>query len=137
MLKKFNMEDCKSVSTPMMTSCKLSKDDDSPVVDHTMYRSMIGRLLYLTTSRPDIHQAVYMVATFQAGPKETHVAAVKRILRYLKGSMDFGLWYPKKKGFELTAYSNANWARCVDDRKTTSGGAFYLGESLVTWHSKK
>ncbi|XP_043695672.1 secreted RxLR effector protein 161-like [Telopea speciosissima] len=131
------MEDCKPVSTPMMTRCKLTKDDASPSVDHTTYRSMIRSLLYLTVSRPDILQAVCMVARFQVGPKETHVAAMKRIFRYLKGSIDYGLWYPRTKDFTLSAYSDANWAGDVDDRKSTSGGAFYLGGSLVAWHSKK
>ena len=78
-----------------------------------------------------------MVAKFQLAPKETHVLAVKMIFRYLKGTMNLGLWYPSKKSFSLRAYSDANWAGCVDDRKSTSGGAFFLGESLVAWISKK
>ncbi|XP_043710394.1 uncharacterized mitochondrial protein AtMg00810-like [Telopea speciosissima] len=102
------MEDCKSVSTPMVIGCKLSKDDESPLVDQTMYRSMIGSLLYLTASRPDI-----------------------------LGTMEHGLWYLRGSDFTLTAYSGADWAGSIDDRKSTSGGAFYLGNSLVVWHSKK
>ena len=137
MLKKFTMEDCKPVSTPMTTGCKLSKDDKAPTVDQTQYRSMIGSLLYLTATRPDILQAVCMVARFQANPKETHVTAVKRIFRYLKGTVEYGLWYPRGKDFTLIAFSDADWAGCVDDRKSTSGGAFYLGNNLVGWHSKK
>ncbi|XP_043710424.1 secreted RxLR effector protein 161-like [Telopea speciosissima] len=95
---------------------------------------MIGSLLYLTTSRPYILQSVCLVARFQANPKESHLLAVKRIFRYLQDTTDFGLWYTMSKDF---AYSDADWARCVDDRKSTSGGAFYLGQSLVAWHSKK
>jgi hypothetical protein len=86
MLKRFGMEDCKPVTTPMQTSCKLRKDDDSKSTDQRQYRSMIGSLLYVTTSRPDVMQAVGQVARFQAAPKESHVLAVKRIFRYLKGT---------------------------------------------------
>jgi hypothetical protein len=86
MLKRFGMEDCKPVITPMQTSCKLSKDDDSKSTDQRQYRSMICSLLYVTASRPDVMQAVGQVAQFQATPKESHVLAVKRIFRYLKGT---------------------------------------------------
>jgi hypothetical protein len=115
MLKRFGMEDCKPVITPMQTSCKLSKDDDSKSTDQRQYRSMIGSLLYVTTSRPDVMQAVGQVARFQAAPKESHVLAVKRIFRYLKGTKEFGLWYPKGKDLSLIAYIDADWAGCIDD----------------------
>jgi len=137
LLKKFTMEDCKPVSTPMTIGCKLSKDDKLPLVDQTIYRSMIGSLLYLIATRPDILQVVCMVAWFQANSKETHVTTIKWIFRYLKGTMDYGLWYSKGKSFTLTAFSDVDWAGCVDDRKSTIGSAFYLGENLVGWHNKK
>jgi hypothetical protein len=137
MLKKFQLEDCKPVSTPMTVGCKLRKEDESKVVDPKHYRSMIGSLLYVTTSRPNVKQVVGMVARFQTTPKESHVQAVKIIFRYLKGTIDLGLWYPSKDSFTLKAYSDADWEGCVDDRKSTSGGAFFLGESLVAWISKK
>ena len=137
MLKKFQMEDCKPVSTPMITGCKLSKDDESKEVDQRLYRSMIGSLLYVTASRPDVMQAIGQVARFQAAPKENHIIAVKRIFKYLKGTVDFGLWYPKGNDLTLIAYSDADWAGCVDDRKITSGIAFFLGGCLVSWSSKK
>ena len=86
MLKRFGMEDFKPVTTPMQTGCKLNKDDDSNSTDQRQYRSMIGSLLYVTTSRPDVMQAVGKVARFQATPKESHVLAMKRIFRYLKGT---------------------------------------------------
>jgi hypothetical protein len=86
MLKRFGIEDCKPVITPMQTNCKLSKDDDSKSTDQRQYRSMIGSLLYVTTSRPDVMQTVGQVAQFQATPKESHVLAVKRIFKYLKGT---------------------------------------------------
>ena len=90
------MEDCKPVSTPKITCCKLRKDDESKEVDKIIYRSMIGSLLYVTASRPDVMQAIGQVARFQATPNETHVLVVKRIFKYLKGTTDFGLWYPKE-----------------------------------------
>ena len=98
---------------------------------------MVGCLLYVTSSRPDVKQYVGLVARFQAGPKESHVHVVKIKFRYLKGTIHLGLWYPSKNSFYLKAYSDAYWASCVDERKSTSGGAFFLGESLVAWTSKK
>ena len=137
MLKKFKMEDCKPVSTPMVTGCKLSKDDESPEANQTMYRSMIGSLLYVIATRPDIMQVVGLVARFQDFPMETHVVAVKRIFRYLKGTMDYGLWYPRSKNLSLTAFTDIDWVGSINDRKSTSGGAFFLGDCLVSWLSKK
>ena len=98
---------------------------------------MIGSLLHVTTSRPDVMQEVGQVARFQAVPKETHVLTVKRIFRYLKGTTDFGLWYPKGNDLTLIAYTNTDWAGNIDDSKSTSGAAFYLGDCLVSWLSKK
>jgi hypothetical protein len=137
MLKRFQIEDCKHVSTPMTVGCKLSKDDESKDLDPNHYRSMIGNFLYVTASRLDAKQVVGMVSRFQAEPKESHVQAVKRIFRYLKGTIDLGLWYPRKDSFTLKSYSDVDWVGSVDDRKSTSGGAFFLGESRVAWISKK
>ena len=137
MLKTFQWEDCKPISTPMTVGCKLSKDDESKNVDTKFYKSMIGSFLYVTTSRPDVKQVVGMVARFQAAPKEIHVQAVKRIFRYLKGTIDLGLWYPSKDSFTLKSYSYEDWESCVDEKKRTSGGALFLGESLVVWIRKK
>jgi hypothetical protein len=137
MLKRFQMEDSKPVGTPMVTGCKLSKDDDSPDVDQSSYRSMIGSLLYITASHPDIMHVVGMVGRYQSAPKQSHLLAIKRIFRYLKETMNYGLWYPKNQNFQLSVYSDVDWANCVDERKSTSGGAFFLGYSLVAWLSKK
>jgi hypothetical protein len=137
MLKKFHMEDSSTVNTPMVVGCKPSKDDISPDVDQRTYCSMIGSLLYITASRPDIMQAVGMVGHFQFAPKQIHLVDVKRIFKYLKGTMNYGLWYPRNQNFQLTAYSDADSTNCVDERKTTSGGEFFLGDSLVAWLSKK
>ena len=95
---------------------------------------MIGSLLY---SRHDVKKDVGMVVRFQAAPKESHVQAIKIIFRYLKGTIDLGLWYAIKNTFSLKSYLDGDWAGCVDDRKSTSGGSFFLGESLVSWISKK
>jgi hypothetical protein len=131
------MEDSKPVGTPMVTGCKLRKDDDSPDVDQSSYRSMIGSLLYITSYCPDIIHAVGMVGRYQAAPKQSHLQDVKRIFRYLKETMTYGLLYPRNQNLQLTAYSDADWENCVDERKHTSGGAFFLGDSLVAWLSKK
>jgi hypothetical protein len=120
MLKRFQMEDSKPMGTPMVTGCKLSKDDDSPNVDQSSYRSMIGNLFYITTSCPDITHVVGMVGRFQYTPKQSHLQVVKRIFRYLKEAMTYGLWYPRYQNFHLTAYSDADWANSVDERKRTS-----------------
>ena len=137
MLKKLQMEHCKPVSTSMIIGCKLSKDNESKEFNQRLHRSMIGSLLYVTTSRPDVMQVIGKVSIFQVAPKETHIITVKRIFWYLKGTMDFGLWYPKRNELILIAYSDADWAGCVDDRRSTSGTAFFLGGCLVSWSSKK
>jgi hypothetical protein len=110
MLKKFGMVYCKPVSTPMHTSCKLSKDDKSKDEDHRLYKSMIDILLYVTSSRPDVMQVVGQVVRFQEALKETHVMEVKRIFRYLKETKDYGLWYQKGNDLSLVSYTIADWA---------------------------
>ena len=125
------MEECKPISTPMATRCKLCADDESLNVVQKLYISMIGSLLYLTTSRLDIMLEVGLVARYEAIPKQSHLLAKKRIYGYLIGTTDYGIWYPKDKDFTLTTYTEADWASCANDRKSTSGGAFYLGGSLV------
>ena len=92
---------------------------------------MISSLLYVTASRPDVMQAIGQVARFQAAPKETHIITVKRIFRYLKGTMDFGLWYPKGNELTLIAYLDADWKGCVDNKRSTSGTTLFLGTNLL------
>lgn len=121
----------------MVTGCSLSSNDESPIVNQPTYRSMIGSILYLTGTRPNIMHAVEIVGRFQANPKESHLRAVKRIFKYLQGTQEFGLWYPKDIDLTLHAYTNADWAGNVDDRKSTSGGAFYMDSLLVSWFNKK
>ena len=137
LLKKFGMDNAKEARTPMSSTLSLNHDTNSKSVDKKEYRGMIGSLLYLTASRPDIMFSVCLCARFQANPKESHLTAVKRILRYLKGTKDLGLWYPKNGSFDLVGYSDADFAGYKVDRKSTSGCCQFLGSSLISWHSKK
>ena len=98
---------------------------------------MIESFLYLSTSRPDIMFSVCMCARFQANPKESHLSAFKRIMRYLLGTINLGLWYPKNSSYNLIGYSDSDFAGCKTDRKSTSGTCHFIGSALVSWHSKK
>ena len=136
-LKKYQMEDSASARTPSSTAVKLGDCKNSIKVDVTSYRGMIGSLLYLTASRPDIMYATCLCARFQADPRDLHLVAVKRILRYLKGTPDLGIWYPKESSFNLVGYTDSDYAGSVVDRKSTSGSCQFLGSRLVSWYSKK
>nr|GEX03073.1 uncharacterized mitochondrial protein AtMg00810-like [Tanacetum cinerariifolium] len=136
-LKRLGMENCDTVPTPMVEQAKLKLDLVGKLVDHTDYRSMIGSLMYVTSSRPDILFATCMCARYQVNPNEHHVSAVRRIFRYLKETINLGLWYLKDSGFDLTAYSDADHAGCHLDRKSTSCSVQFLGDKLVCWSSKK
>ncbi|GJT64164.1 retrovirus-related pol polyprotein from transposon TNT 1-94 [Tanacetum coccineum] len=136
-LKKHGMEKGQSIGTPMATKPKLDADLSGEPIDQTDYHSKIGSPMYLTSSRSDIVQAVCYCARYQARPTEKHLKEVKRIFRYLRGTIHMGLWYLKGSGFELTAFSDADHAGCVDTRKSTSGGIQFLGDKLVSWMSKK
>jgi len=137
MLKRFNMKDLKGSPTPMATKVHLELNPNGKDVDQKVYRSMIGSLLYLCASRPDIVLSVGVCARYQAAPKESHLMAVKRIFRYLVHTPNFGLWYPRDSPFSLCGYTDSDWAGDKDDRKSTSGGCQFLGRSLVCWSSKK
>ncbi|GJV41210.1 retrovirus-related pol polyprotein from transposon TNT 1-94 [Tanacetum coccineum] len=136
-LKKYGMETCEPVGTPMEIKDKLDLDQNGSLVDATKYHSMIGALMYLTSSRQDIVHATCLCARYQAKPTEKHLKEVKRIFCYLWGTINMGLWYTKDSGFELIGFSDADYAGCKDTFKSTSGGAQFLGEKLVSWSSKK
>jgi hypothetical protein len=136
-LNKFGMKYAKPIKTPMGTNGHLDLDTGGKSVDQKVYRSMIESLLYLCASRPDIMLSVCMCARFQFDPKEVHLRAMKRIMRYLVYTPKFGLWYTKGSTFDLIGYSDADWAGCKIDRKSTSGTCQFLGRSLVSWASKK
>ncbi|XP_016444888.1 secreted RxLR effector protein 161-like [Nicotiana tabacum] len=131
------MDSYEFIDTPIATATKLDLDDDRKSVGQKLYRGMIGSLLYLTTSRHDIVFIVGLCARFQANPKESHLKAIKRILRYLKGTPDLCLWYPRGYSFDLVGYADADYAGFHVDRKSTSGIAHFLGSCLVSWGTKK
>ena len=136
-VKKFGLDSKKHAFTPMSSSTKLNVDSSIVEVSPTLYKSIIGSLLYLTTSRPNITFSIGVCARYQVVPKESHLTAVKRIIRYVNETPDYGLWYSKDSNDCLAGYSDADWAGSVDDRKSTSGGCFYLKNNLVSWMSKK
>ena len=129
-IKKFGMSDSKAISTPMGTNSNLDSDASGNIVDQKLYRSMIGSLLYVTASRPDVVFSVCMCARFQASPRESYLKATKRILRYLKHTQNIGLWYPKGATFVSIGYSDSDYAGCKVERKSTSGTCQLLGRSL-------
>ncbi|GJU66179.1 uncharacterized mitochondrial protein-like protein [Tanacetum coccineum] len=136
-LRKYNYTDVKSASTPTDLEKPLVQDGDAAEVDELLYRSMIGSLIYLTASRPDIMFAVYACARFEVSPKTSHLLAVKRIFRYLKGKPSLGLWYSKDSPMELVACTDSDYAGATQDRKSTTGGCQFLGNQVKTGISRK
>ncbi|GJQ97098.1 putative ribonuclease H-like domain-containing protein, partial [Tanacetum coccineum] len=136
-LKKFDLVNVKTGITPMETKVGLTKDEDAVDVDVHLYRSMIGSLMYLTASRPDIMYAVCVCSRFQVTPKTSHLNAVKRIFKYLKGKPHLGLWYPRESPFDLEAFSDSDYGGSNLDRKSTTGGCQFLGQRLISWQCKK
>ncbi|GJX19522.1 putative ribonuclease H-like domain-containing protein [Tanacetum coccineum] len=136
-LRKFNYTDVKSASTPVDLEKPLVKDRDGTNVDEHLYRSMIGYLMYLIASRLDIMFAVCACARFQVTPKTSHLLAVKRIFRYLKGKPTLGLWYSRDSPFELVTYTDSDYAGATQDRKFTTRGCLFLGNRLISWQCKK
>lgn len=126
------MEDSKPVCTPMVIGCSLNSNDGSAPIHQPTYRSMTSSLLYLTGTQPDIMHAMGIVGRFQANPKESHLKSMKRIFKYLQGTKNFGLWYPRDTDLTLHAYIDVDSAGSVDDRKSTSGGEFCMGSRLVS-----
>nr|GFB02876.1 uncharacterized mitochondrial protein AtMg00810-like [Tanacetum cinerariifolium] len=132
-LKKFGYSDITSANTPMDKENPWVKDETGKDVDLYLYRSMIGSLMYLTASRPDIMFAVYACARHQVTPKECHLHVVKRIFKYLKGHPKLGLWYPKESPFDLVAYSDSDYGGATQDQKSTTGGCKFLDRRLISW----
>jgi hypothetical protein len=136
-VKKFGMDNASHKRTPAPTHLKLTKDEKGISVDQSLYRSIIESLLYLTVSRLDITFDVGVCARYQADPKISHLTQVKRILKYVNGTSDYGILYAHDENSKLIGYCDADWAGSADDRKSTSGGCFFLGNNLISWFSKK
>jgi hypothetical protein len=129
--------DSKIVDTPIEYNNRLNTHDGEPLPDATLYRQLVGSLVYLIVTRPDISYAVHIVSQFMAAPRSLHYAAVLRILRYLKGTLFRGLHFSSQLSLTLQAYSDADWARDPTDRRSTTGYCFLLCDSLISWRSKK
>nr|GEY40503.1 hypothetical protein [Tanacetum cinerariifolium] len=136
-IKKYKMESSDPVDTPMVERSKLDEDRQRIPVDPTRYRGMVGSLMYLTSSRPDLVYTVCMCARYQAKPIEKHLTVVKWVFRYVKGTINMGLWYPKDASIELIAYTDVDYAGCQATRRSTSGSTQFLGDKLVSWSSNK
>ncbi|XP_059625362.1 uncharacterized mitochondrial protein AtMg00810-like [Cornus florida] len=127
----------KPVATPMETNVKLKVDDGDTLNDPEMYRRLVGKLIYLTITRPDISYAVSVVSQFMTSPQVPHMEAVVSLLKYLKGAPERGLFYRSSGHLQIEGYADANWAGSPSDRRSTTGYCTFIGENLVTWRSKK
>jgi hypothetical protein len=136
-LKRFKMLTCKPTPTPIVTSLKLSKDDSGSNVDPTLFKRLVGSLMYLTTTRPNIMYGFSLISRFMEAPKDSHWKVGKRILRYVNGTRNFGISYSKTDEFELIGYTDSDCVSSIDDRKSTSGYVFHFGNGVVSWSSKK
>ncbi|XP_052193894.1 uncharacterized mitochondrial protein AtMg00810-like [Diospyros lotus] len=136
-LKKFHMEDCKSTSTPMNQKVKFSKHDGADKVDEGQYRSLIGCLMYLTATRPEIMFAVSLLSRFMHCASEMHLQAAKQIERNVKGMTNYGIKYSHFQNFNLHGYFDSDWAGSVDDMRSTTGYCFSFGSGMFSWCSKK
>jgi hypothetical protein len=137
LLQCTGMIDCNPCATPIDTRCKLSAEEGPLLSDPTEYRSFAGALQYITLTRPDIAHAVQQACLYMHAPREPHLNLVKRILRYLKGTLDLGLRLHATPATSLAAYSDVDWAGYPDTRRSTSGYCIYLGDNLVSWSSKR
>ena len=131
------MEDCRPMATPMITNCKKIDTSEDDEADTTLYRQLVGSLMYLVNTRPDICFAVNTMSQFMCEPRKVHWVAAKHILRYLQGTVDYGLDYRQGDGVRLVGYTDSDWAGCASDRKSTSGCCFGLGSAVVSWFSRK
>jgi hypothetical protein len=134
-MKKFNMAELKSMSTPMSTATSLGPDEDGEAIDQREYRSMIGSLLYLTMTRQDIQFAVCLCARFQASRRSLHRTTVQQIFRYLKHTLEFGIWYSTSSSLDLVGFFDADFVGCGIDHKNTYATCHFLISSLVCWSS--
>ena len=137
MLERFNMQESKEAITPTVMGLKLSREDNSKDFDPSLYKSIVGSLMYLTATRPDIMHVVSLISRFMEKPKDAHWQAGKRILRYVKGTKRYGILYTATECSDLVGYTDSDWVGSVDDRKSTSGYVFHMGSGAISWASKK
>jgi hypothetical protein len=137
LISRARITDSKIVGTPIEYNNRLNTHDGEPLSDATLYRQLVGSLVCLIITRPNISYAVHIVSQFMAAPRSLHYATVLRILRYLKGTLFHGLHFSSQLSLTLQAYFDADWARDPTDRRSTTGYCFFLGDSLISWHSKK
>ena len=137
LVKRFGLDKAAHARTPMAANAKLTSDPSGESVDVTLYRSMIECLLYLTVSRPNIAFSIGVCSRFQSNPKVSHLNTVKRIIKYVGGTCDYGLFYSKESYLSLANFSDSDWAGNADNRKSITGGCFYVGANLVAWMSKR
>ena len=137
LISRVSITDSKIVDTPIEYNCRLNSHDGEPLSDATLYRQLVGSLIYITITRPDISYAVHVVSQFMAAPRSPHYAVVLKILRYLKGTIFDGLHFSSHSSLTLQAYSGADWAGDPTDRRSTTRYCFLLGDSLISWRSKK
>ncbi|KAK4365993.1 hypothetical protein RND71_013873 [Anisodus tanguticus] len=136
-VERAGMSSCKPPATPVDTKSKLSDVSSNPFADHTLYRNLDGALQYLTFTRPDISYVVKQVCLFMHNPMEDHMHVLKRIVRYVKGTLEFGLHLYSSPASKLVSYTNADWAGCPDIRRSTSGYCVFLGDNLISRSSKR
>ncbi|KAL5549787.1 hypothetical protein UlMin_005018 [Ulmus minor] len=137
LLKRFGMLECKPISTPMEPNAKMCAHEGKDLEDATMYRQLVGSLIYLTLTRPDISYAVGVMSRYMQNPKKPHLEAVRRILRYVKSTIDYGLLYKKGEDCKLVGYCDADYAGDHDTRRSTTGYVFKLGSGTISWCSKR
>lgn len=140
LLIRFGMSGCNTEDTPMNSNERLQLDDNADKADAEMYRRLVGSLIYLTHTRPDIAYSVSLVSRYMQNPSKNHFGAAKRVLRYVAGTLKFGLWFKRAnegQGVILSGFSDSDWAGCMDDRKSTSASIFTIGSAAITWSTKK
>lgn len=136
-LNKFQMSNCNRATTPTEVGLKLVQNLDEKKVDSHLYKQIVGSLMYLTGTRPNIMHVVSLISKYMENPKESHLLAAKRILRYLRATTSFGIFYKKGENSYLIGYTDSDYAENIDDRKSTSGHVFMLGFGAISWSSKK
>ena len=136
-LKRFKLESCKEVTTLMAQNEKISKNDGEKLEEPSAYRSLVGSLLYLTATKPDLMFLAGLLSRFMSSPSNFHMGVAKRVLKYIRGTTDLGILYSKSGGVNLSGYADSDWAGSVDDMKSTFGYVFTIGSGAICWNAKK